>query len=304
MKRRLAAVLIHFQVGWENLKIDGQTGLFINSGEVRPLTIARRSQDGHHLEPFDLVPIMAHIREHDIGVLVVDPFLETHEANENSNEEINRVTRMFRTIAKKTDCAVLLVHHTRKAPQDSSDGHAGNMDSARGASSLMGVARVAVTLYGMSPKDGKQYGLSDTERHLHVRLDDAKANMALMSRKPRWFRRVSIRLPNSKTSETLQCDEVGVLEPVTLAEGDTDEVFIKDAADALNGESMTVQALADKMRTEYPLYSDESDKGLRNRIMETFEQEITVGEWTIQYLLREDRSWGKHFVEIKEVKRR
>ncbi len=213
------------------------------------------------------------------------------------------MARMFRAIAKKTNCAVLLVHHTRKAPQESSEGHAGNMDSARGASALMGVARVALTLYGMSPKDGKQYGLPDEQRHLHVRLDDAKANMALMAREPRWFKRTSVRLPNRNTAETLQCDEVGVLEPVTLSASqvNSEEIFIRDVADALDGESMTVQALANKLRSEYPMHSEESDVGLRRRIIHVFQTPQSINGMVLQYRLLDDRKRGKHVVDVTEV---
>ena len=41
------------------------------------------------------------IREHNIGLFVVDPFVETHEVNENSNEQIKIVAAMFREVARR-----------------------------------------------------------------------------------------------------------------------------------------------------------------------------------------------------------
>jgi hypothetical protein len=38
---------------------------------------------------------------------------------------------MFREIARAGNCAVMLVHHTAKPPQGSSDGHAGNPNLRR-----------------------------------------------------------------------------------------------------------------------------------------------------------------------------
>ena len=107
----------------------------------------------------DVDACIQHIKAHDIGVFIVDPFVETHEVSENSNEQIKAVAVMFRDIARKGECAVMLVHHTAKPPQGTSDGHAGNMNTARGASALVGVARIVQTLFSMSAKDAERYGV-------------------------------------------------------------------------------------------------------------------------------------------------
>jgi hypothetical protein len=102
----------------------------------------------------------------------------------------------------------MLVHHTAKPPQGSSDGHAGNLNTSRGASALAGVARIVQTLFSMSARDAEQHGVDDDERQLFVRLDDAKANLRLISGRARWFRRVGVTIANG--------DEVGVLVPDEL----------------------------------------------------------------------------------------
>ena len=210
---------------------------------------------------------------------------------------------MFRAIAKRANCAVLLIHHSNKPPGASSEGRAGDMNSARGASSLLGVARVAVTLEGMSAQEAKRYGLQERERGLYVRMDDAKANLALKSHEPRWFRKVSIPVPTRDTATTLKFENVGALEVANLnkpSEENLEEKFIQDVADALDGKSMTVQALATRLREGSPFYSDESDVGLRRRIMKVFERPQTVNRMSIQYRLREDRERGKHFIEVRD----
>jgi hypothetical protein len=145
------------------------------------------------------------IREHDVGLFIVDPFVETHEVNENSNEHIKTVAAMFREVARATNCAVLLVHHTAKPPQGMSDGHAGNMNTSRGASALVGVARVVQTLFSMSVSDAERFGVAPEERHLFLRLDDAKANFGPISGASLWYRREGITIANG--------DDVGVLVP-------------------------------------------------------------------------------------------
>ncbi len=204
LKRRLAAVLQHHGLSYDQVK--GQ--LAMNSGADRPLLIAKTMQDGTVIRLPDVEACIAHIKKHGITTFMVDPFIETHECDENSNQEIKRVAQMFRDIARQGNCTVLLIHHTAKPPQGSSDGHVGNMNTARGASALIGVSRVILTLYGMSKKDGEMYGIPENERHKWARLDDAKANLSLASPEAMWYLRVGVEIANK--------DEVGVLEYVRL----------------------------------------------------------------------------------------
>jgi hypothetical protein len=200
----LAAVLQHWDIPFAEVK-----GLLaVNSGTDRPLLVARTDRNGTVLRLPDVDACIRHIRERQYGLFVVDPFIETHEADENSNKEIRAVGALFRDIAHQAECAVLLVHHTGKPPQGSSDGHAGNVNTARGASALVGVARIVQTLFSMSPRDAQRYNVKDEDRRLFVRLDDGKVNPALVSGGPRWYRRSGVVIANG--------DDVGVLIPEDL----------------------------------------------------------------------------------------
>ena len=206
LKRRLGAVLQHWSIPFAEVR--GRVAL--NSGADRPLLFAKADRAGMVIRLPDVDACIQQIKQHNIGLFIVDPFVETHELNENSNEQIKAVAVMFREVARAAECAVLLVHHTAKPPQGSSDGHAGNMNTARGASALVGVARVVQTLFAMSEKDAERHGVAKEDRHLYLRLDDAKANLGLTSPETRWFRKVSVELPNG--------DEVGVLIPEDLGQ--------------------------------------------------------------------------------------
>src|SRR3546814_16459131 len=111
-------------------------------------------------------------------MLIADPLVELHDASENDNGEMGAVGAILRGIAQQAGCATMVIHHTRKLPAGSSEGHAGNMDSGRGAGAVAGIARVALTLYGMSAKDAKHFGVDAGERAWFVRLDSAKANLS------------------------------------------------------------------------------------------------------------------------------
>lgn len=210
LKRRLAAILQHFGISVADIK--GR--LAVSSGADRPLIIAKTDKHGNVVQQPDVSACIDFIKKNDIKVFIADPFIETHDAEENSNEQMKEVAALYRKIARQAGCAVLLVHHTAKPQQASSEGYAGNMNAARGASSMLGVARVVQTFYGMSAKDAEKYGIQEEDRHRYIRLDDAKANLSLIDAKARWFERISVTIANG--------DEVGVLQPTDLSDKRSD----------------------------------------------------------------------------------
>lgn len=151
--------------------------------------------------------LIAAVRQQEIDVLVVDPFAETFEGDENSNSEVKWAAAIWREVARQTDCAVLLVHHVSKAGSSAP----GDMNAARGGGALVGVARSVSTLFGMSEGDAKVMGIEDKERHRFVRFDDAKANLTLVTGHAKWFRKETIRLANGNVHQ--HGDDVGVLHP-------------------------------------------------------------------------------------------
>ena len=262
LKRRLAAVLQHWDIRLPEIR----GWLALNSGADRPLLLARADRVGNVIRLPDVDTCIEHIKAHGIGVFIVDPFVETHEVNENSNEQIKAVAVMFRDIARRGECAVMLVHHTAKPPQGASDGHAGNQNTARGASALVGVARIVQTLFSMSPRDGERYGVPEEERRLYVRLDDAKANVSLIGADARWFRRVGVTIANG--------DEVGVLVPADLevsanAGGEDIEDLHRTVIAALLAqvpeEEISLNAAAKRLawsgHTQFERYRETDDKG-------------------------------------------
>ncbi|MCA3643621.1 MAG: AAA family ATPase [Methylobacterium sp.] len=201
LRRRLAAIMQQWNVAPADLR--GKLGL--NSGSERPLVVAKATKDGAVVRLPDIEAIIERVKAEGIGLLIVDPFVETHEVDENNNAQIKAVAAMWREVARRGDCAVVIVHHTGKPPSASPDAWTGSLSASRGASSLGGVARIMRTLFAMSQSDADKFGLDANERRLWVRLDDAKANLSLASGSARWFKRVSIIIANG--------EEVGALVP-------------------------------------------------------------------------------------------
>ena len=204
INRRAAGVIKHFDVD----KADVTGKVFFSSGiDAHQFIVARETKEGL-VKTADVEKITAEIDRLDIGVLIVDPLVRAHAVNENANDAIDFVVQQFAKIAATTNCAVMLVHHTRKPQGGSAEGHAGNADSGRGASSLIGGVRAARTLYTITKKHAEKIGVPVKEKHRFTRLDSAKANYSepMPEDKPHgWYRREGVSLMNG--------DYVGVLVP-------------------------------------------------------------------------------------------
>ncbi len=51
------------------------------------------------------------VRDYDVDLVILDPIVEVHDAEENSNDEMNEVWKSLRYIARKCNVAILGVHH-------------------------------------------------------------------------------------------------------------------------------------------------------------------------------------------------
>ena len=203
MRRRLYAAAKEMKANWSDLKdrvaiaeAPGGT-LIVAKADSRTKTVIEQPM---------VKQLIKTVNENQFDVLVVDPFAETFEGDENSNSELKWAAVLWRRIARETNCAVLLVHHTRKF-----NAEAGDMDSARGGGALVGVARIVSTLFAMTEPEATIFNVKQDERHLYLRFDDAKANLTLVTFNAKWFKKKTFTLPNGDDDEP--ADEVGVLEP-------------------------------------------------------------------------------------------
>jgi hypothetical protein len=186
LDRRLAALMIRHQVRRND--VDGR--IYLYSSDDRRLTIATLSTDGFEIVCPDEQAIIREIQAHEIGALVIDPFAESHDLEENSNPQMVQAAAAWRRIARATNCAILLLHHVRK-------GVASDMDAARGAKALTDSARVGILLSTMTADEAEEFGIPVEDRAIYVRLDDAKSNMARKAATARWFELETIELGNA-----------------------------------------------------------------------------------------------------------
>jgi hypothetical protein len=156
--------------------------------------------------------LRAYILAHDVGLCIFDPFVEISDAEHNNTAEEARVLAILKEAVAGTGCAGIVVHHSRKPQGASSEGFAGDPDSARGGAFRNSV-RSMWTLYPPSAADADKYGMSEPERRSRLRLDVAKGNYSKASNAARWFEFVSVPLGNPDDP-----DEVGALRPIDLTD--------------------------------------------------------------------------------------
>ena len=77
-------------------------------------------------------------------MVILDPLSRLHEADENNNGEMKALIKVLIAVAKKTECAILIAHHTGKAAV--LNGLADTQGSHRGASCIVDDPRLAMTL--------------------------------------------------------------------------------------------------------------------------------------------------------------
>ena len=112
-----------------------------------------------------------------IDIVMLDPFIKSHGIAENDNSGIDEVAQILTDLSIKFDIAVDVPHHMAKGPADP-----GNANRGRGASSLKDALRLVRTATVMTTEEAKAFGLSEVERRRLIRIDDAKLNIAPMTR--------------------------------------------------------------------------------------------------------------------------
>ena len=88
--------------------------LFRDSGRVRGLCTAVQVRDGVMILRPEMDALEAALARRRVDVLSVDPFVSSHQVSENDNVAIDLVAKEWARLAERCNCAIELVHHTRK----------------------------------------------------------------------------------------------------------------------------------------------------------------------------------------------
>jgi hypothetical protein len=194
-ERRIHATAKWFKIGPSD--VEGR--LFVDSGRDQRCVIATETEYGARIAQPVYEQLKAQLLERGIDVLIIDPFVSSHEVSENDNRAIDAVVKAWGRLADECNCSVNLVHHVRKG-----NGAETNADSARGAKALVDAARSVAVFNRMTPDEASLAGVAEDQRGFYFRTQNDKANLA-PPEKASWYRMNNVSLDNG--------DQVGVACP-------------------------------------------------------------------------------------------
>lgn len=189
LQRRVAAACLHYGITRD--EVEGR--LFLDSGRDKAIVLAEETRDGTKIAKPLVKALIAAIRERGIDCLVIDPFVSSHRVSENDNNAIDRVVKIWARIANVTNCAISLVHHSRKT-----GGAEVSAEDARGASALVSGARSVRTLNPMSEAEAAKAGITGNRRlYFYTDASLGKANLAPPADKRTWYHLTNVALGNN-----------------------------------------------------------------------------------------------------------
>lgn len=193
MDRRVIGAMMHHNVKPEAIG----DRLFIDTGRERVLCTAIEVKGEVTIMQPEVDALAAEITARGIDVLIVDPFVSSHRVSENASGAIDLVAKEWARLADRCNCAIELVHHTRKT-----NGVEATTEDSRGSSALLAAARSGRVLNKMNDDTKDQAGVKD-DLATYFGIDRDKANLAPAGKR-KWVRMASVDLG--------QGDSVGVAE--------------------------------------------------------------------------------------------
>lgn len=198
LSRQFAACSLHHRISEHE-----HVGRLFVDDAASSLCTATKNRDGLEVHEPVNAAIIAEIRARNIDVLIVDPFVSSHRAEENDNGQMDAIAKAWASVARQANCAIVLVHHSRKLGGQNVDA-----ESSRGASAVTNAARSVLVLNRMEGKEASGFGIAAEDRRRFFRVSNDKSNRALAG-EANWFHLASVRLANGGP---LGGDSLGVVE--------------------------------------------------------------------------------------------
>ena len=222
-------------------------------------------------------------------LIFFDPTINLHNLVEVDNVHMRFLAGVVSNIARQTNTAVMLAHHTSK---NSAAKEKGDADVFRGASALVNSSRIALIMSGLTKGDKEQFGLREKTSRDYIRIDAGKANMFKKDGEAiEWLKWDTVR--------HLAGDLIGVpkIVDVKAKRGDQDKelgIIVRDAMVASGSGSFTRTSAARAIKDSGHITGTLSESALRNLVEAMFENPVVVGSDTLTLV----RDGGKDLIMI------
>ena len=226
MKRRVWAYCIQHYISEAAIKRFQLLGA--DDWRTQKLSFLRTDTGNSVLDKDGLQILELLLQEIRPDLLVLDPLVSfCGGGNVNDNAVMALVMRALKQLATKFNCAILVVHHTRKGAEP------GTAEAISGASSIVNLARRAIMVVPMVKQEAKVFGILPSEHRAYFKVVSAKSNLAPPSDDCPWYKLESITLPNPEPPTYPKGDNVQAVVRVSLSSlkqlSDPDDQKIKKA---------------------------------------------------------------------------
>lgn len=201
LARQIEAACMRFDISSD----DFSDRLFVDSG-LDGARLCTAVQDGRGvtiLRPV-IEALVAELTANRIDVLIVDPFVSSHQVDENDNSKIDAIAKAWAEVATRAFCSIVLVHHAKKL-----EGKKVTSEASRGGSSLTSATRSTMVLNRMTEDEAKAFGIKESDRRRYFNVGDDKHNRSPAGLVD-WYFMDSVRLGNGGMEGG---DSVGVATP-------------------------------------------------------------------------------------------
>ena len=144
------------------------------------------------------------LKDNEIDLLILDPIIAFHNAEENSNNDMDMFIRecVIAPFSAQCNIGVLGIHHVAKGTSNNDSDIEGNTNASRGASALTNAARVVLRLAGMNFKTAQTIWPNWKEnkeildqRHDYTQLAYGKVNNTRAT-EGNWLRKLEVKFRN------------------------------------------------------------------------------------------------------------
>jgi hypothetical protein len=203
MQRRIMAVCKHYDLGPDDIN----ERLFTDLGLKTPLVLTEQTHGETKIQVPMVNAVTQALIDARIDVMIVDPFVSTHNVTENDNNAMQKAATAWKQVAHDANVAIGLAHHTRKL-----NGQDATADDGRGGSALRDKCRDVRVLNQMSAADATSLGVNEMDRFDYFWTGPGgKANMARRTSGKIWFRTVGESV-GVRSGNLDRGDSVGVVE--------------------------------------------------------------------------------------------
>jgi hypothetical protein len=209
MRRRIWAFCSKHQIGEQDL----ERFFLLGSDDPRTqdLSFLRTEKGNSVLDDAGVIHLEALLAEIRPSVLVLDPLVALcGGGNLNDNSAMSLVMRALKRLANKFDCAILILHHTRKG------GDLSNAEAIGGASAIVNLSRRAIMAVPMALDEASRLGVLPSERASYFKTVASKSNLSPRSDDAPWYQLCSITLANPEPPIYMSGDRVQAIARVHL----------------------------------------------------------------------------------------